>query len=164
MKSFTDNNGQTWIINVNVGALKRVKSLCDGLNLLNVITFTERSEPRTDVLDQISSDPVLLVDVLYAICKPEADAKGINDEAFGAALSGDVIEYATKQLLEAIVDFFPEAKRKVCQKIIMAANRFAEKQKQILLETLESPEMAKIIDSQLEELSVTSMNALESAE
>lgn len=165
MKSFVDNQGRTWILNINVGTIKRVKALCGGLNLLNIIAFDEdKKNVDTDVLAKLSEDPILLVDVLYAVCKPDADAKNISDEDFGAALSGDSIEYASRQLLDAIVDFFPEAKRRACQKILAAANRFADQKKQILLQIIENPKLDEQIDFRLKELNDTSMSALESVE
>lgn len=165
MKSFVDNQGRTWMLNVNVGALKRVKALCNGLNLLNIIMFDEKkNDVNTDVLESLSTDVILLVDVLYAVCKPEADAQGISDEDFGASLSGDSIEYASSALLDAIVDFFPEAKRKVCQKILAAANRFADQKKQALFQIINNPLIDENIDSQLKKLNNTSMSAPEFAE
>jgi hypothetical protein len=111
MRSFVDTQSRRWTITVDVGAIRRVRALC-GIDLLSIIAFKEETqEANTDLLEKLSSDPVLLVDVLYAICKPDADAQNISDEEFGRALSGDIIEDATHILLDEVVDFFPEAKR-----------------------------------------------------
>ena len=112
MKSFTDNTGRTWTLAVTVGTIKRVRALCD-VDLANIITIDSGTTPKVDLLERLGSDPVLLVDVLYAAVKPEADAKGVTDEEFGRAMSGDAIEMATTALLDEVIDFFPETKRKV---------------------------------------------------
>lgn len=165
MRSFVDNLGRTWTLLINVGAVKRVRALCDGLDLLNIIAFDTDSElPDTSVLDKLASDPILLVDVLYAVCKPEADTMSVSDEDFGRALTGDVIESATKQLIDAVVDFFPEAKRKVCQRIISAANRFADEQRKTICAMLDDPELDKALNSQFEMLKNTSTPVQGSAE
>jgi len=73
MKSFTDTLGRTWTLVVNVATLKRVRVLC-GADL-NCIIEVEDGKPETRLLEKLSTDPVLLVDFLYAVCKPECDRK-----------------------------------------------------------------------------------------
>jgi hypothetical protein len=64
MHKFTDRNGKEWVLDITVSTVKRVRSLT-GVDLMGMA--------GGDVLDQLGRDPVLLVDVLYAICKPQAD-------------------------------------------------------------------------------------------
>jgi hypothetical protein len=101
MTSFTDSQGRTWVLTVNVDAIRRVRQLTD-VDLLEVV--------GGKLLEQLAEDPVLLCDVLFALCKPEADAKQVSDEDFGRAMAGDTIEQATTALLEALADFFPGRK------------------------------------------------------
>lgn len=126
MRTFTDNASRTWTVAVNVGTLKRVKALT-GTDLLEVI------EGR--LVERLIADPVLLVDILYAACKPEADARNVTDEAFGQAMGGDAVEQATEALLEELVDFFPRPRRALLRKALekyqameATALRLAEKQ------------------------------------
>ncbi|MCK4603006.1 MAG: hypothetical protein KAU28_11100 [Phycisphaerae bacterium] len=109
MKTFTDNAGRTWTVNVNVDAIKRVKSLLD-VNLMGAVDGT--------LLERLVGDPVLLCDIIYCICKTEADAKEISDEDFGRAMAGDAIDHATAALLEELVDFFPSQKRRLLAKAL----------------------------------------------
>ncbi|WP_176014454.1 hypothetical protein [Victivallis sp. Marseille-Q1083] len=163
MKSFTDNTGRAWIINVNVGTIKRVRALC-GVDLANIITLEPGKTPKVDLLERLASDPVLLVDVLYAVCKSEADAKNVSDEEFGRAMAGDAIELATSALLDEIIDFFPEVKRRVFQKILAATRRFEAKGKQALTALLDDPALDGKIDDALEALTKSSSNSPESPE
>jgi hypothetical protein len=107
MKTFNDNAGRTWTVAINVDAIKRVKSLLS-VNLLEAV--------EGKLIEQLVSDPVMLCDVLYVLCKPEADAKQVTDEDFGRAMAGDAIDLGTTCLLEELVDFFPLAKRQVLAK------------------------------------------------
>ncbi|MGN1121727.1 MAG: hypothetical protein ACI4RV_05115 [Eubacteriales bacterium] len=161
MKSFTDNNGRTWLLHVTVGAIKRVRALC-GVDLANIITISDGGKPKMALLEQLASDPVLLVDVLYAVCKEEADAKNISDAEFGRGMAGDAIEFATSALLDEIIDFFPEAKRRVFQKILNASRRFQEKSKLALTALLDDPALDGKIDKALEALTNSSANSPES--
>ncbi len=98
MRTFTDNAGRTWTVAINVDAIKRVRDLLN-VDLLEILDGK--------LIEKLYRDPVLLCDVVYAACKPEADAKGVSDEDFGRAMAGDAIEHATKALLEELVGFSP---------------------------------------------------------
>ncbi len=162
MKTFTDNTGRTWTLVVNVATIKRVRALC-GVDL-NSIVEVEDGKPSAKLLERLSGDPVLLVDVLYAVCRPECEQKGVSDEDFGAAMAGDAVEQATDALLDEIVDFFPAAKRKAFQRILSASRRFGEAARRRLEATLADGRFEDALVSELERLTGLSPNAPESAE
>lgn len=109
MKTFTDTQGRAWSVTINVDAVRRVRSLLN-INLLDVV--------EGPLLERLITDPVLLCDILFALCQPEAQSKNVSDEDFGRALGGDVLDGATTALLEELVDFFPSAKRAVFRKAL----------------------------------------------
>ncbi len=113
MKTFTDNAGRTWTVTVNVDGIKRVRSLLN-INLLDVL------DDGCKLLADLHDDPVLLVDVLYCLCKPEADAQQISDEQFGKSMSGDALLQAAGALLESLSDFFPQARQRAAMKELVA--------------------------------------------
>ena len=160
MKSFTDNTGRTWTLAVTVGTIKRVRALCD-VDLANIINI-DGTTPKVDLLERLGRDPVLLVDVLCAAVKPEADAKGVTDQEFGQAMAGDAIEMATTALLDEVIDFFPETKRKVFRKILDATRRFETKGKAALQALLDDPALDGKIDAALAQLMTSSGNSQES--
>lgn len=162
MKSFTDNLGRTWTMVVNVATIKRVRALC-GVDL-NAIIEVEDGKPETRLLEKLSTDPVLLVDVLYAVCQPECDRRQVTDEDFGSAMAGDAIDLATSALLDEIIDFFPDAKRQAFRKILSATRRFEEIAKKRLSEALADSAFEDNIVSELERLTGWSRNAPASVE
>lgn len=109
MKTFTDKTGRSWSLVIDVDTIKRVRGLID-VNLIDVV--------EVKLFERIASDPVLLCDVVYAVCKPDADAANISDEEFGRAMAGDAIDSATTALLEELVNFFPIARRGVLAKAL----------------------------------------------
>ena len=163
MKTFTDNTGRVWTLAVNVAAIKRVRALC-GVNLSSIVELDKDNNPDTKLIEQLSTDPVLLVDVLYAVCKNECDQKGISDEEFGMAMSGDAIEHATTALLDEIIDFFPEAKRLAFKKILSATRRFEDIARKRLEAIMSDGEFEDKMVSALEQLTGLSGNAPESVE
>ena len=118
MQTFKDNEGRTWAVAVDVAAIKRARTLA-GFDLAGVLDRREDAE-------RLARDPVLLVDVLYAVCKPEADARGVSDEAFGAAMGGDAIALATEALIEGIVSFSPNPRVRAMHRTALAKAKEAE--------------------------------------
>ena len=163
MKSFTDNAGRIWTVAVNVAAIKRVRAICD-VDLNAIVEMDEKNTPSTRLLAKLSTDPVLLVDVLYAVCKNEADAQGITDEDFGRAMAGDVIDHATAALLDEIVNFFPEAERQAFQKILSATRRFEKTAREKLESLISDGRFEEELVSKLEQLTGLSANVPGSAE
>ena len=161
MKSFTDNTGRTWTLVVNVATIKRVRALC-GVDL-NSIVEVEDGKPSAKLLERLSGDPVLLVDVLYAVCRPECEQKGVSDEDFGAAMAGDAVEQATDALLDEVIDFFPAAKREAFRRILSASRRFGEAARRRLEATLADGRFEDVLVSELERLTGLSPSAPESA-
>lgn len=109
MPKFTDSTGREWVVEVNVASLKRARTLA-GVDLLKLL------DGKGEAANSLASDPVALVDALYAIVKTEADARKVTDEEFGRSLAGDALEGATKALVESLVDFFPSARREMLRR------------------------------------------------
>ena len=87
--------------------------------------------------------------MLYALVKPEADAKGITDEDFGRAMAGDAVEHATTALLEELVDFFPQGKRRLLQKALGKLKSWEAKALEVAEKRLESPELDEKLEAAL---------------
>jgi hypothetical protein len=134
MKTFNDNAGRTWTVTINVDAIKRVKSLLS-VNLLEAV--------EGKLLERLVSDPVLLCDVIYAVCKPEADAKGVSDEDFGRSMAGDAIDLATTALLEELVDFFPQQRRRLLRKALEKLRKLESMALTAAETRLDSPELER---------------------
>ena len=159
MKCFKDNQNRNWTIVVNVATVKRVRSLLE-INLLDVVKLDKNDKPNVDLLEQLAADPVLLCDVIYCICKPDADTQGISDEDFGAAMGGDAIEHATTALLEELVDFFPEAKRLVLRKLMTAGEKVKNQMERALKLQLNDPKLDKELARQVKKYIDSSTKSL----
>jgi hypothetical protein len=150
MKTFTDNTGRTWTVTVNVEAIKRVRGLLN-VNLLEVLDGK--------LLEQLAGDPILLCDLVYALCKPEADAKGVCDEDFGRAMAGDAIDGATTALLEELVGFFPKERRRLLAKALGKLRTLEAMALKAAEERLDSPALEKEMAAALAKLGDSSGNS-----
>ncbi|MCJ7543370.1 MAG: hypothetical protein MUP47_02200 [Phycisphaerae bacterium] len=134
MKTFTTTDpDRLWNVAIDVNALRRLRAAVH-VDLMEAI--------QGDLLDKLAADPVLLVDVLWVLCREQAEAAGITDEQFGGAVIGDVIEAATDALLEELADFFPQRRRKVLR---MAKEKAAK------LQELNLAQAAELLGSDLME-------------
>lgn len=116
MRTFKDNQGREWTVEITVAAIKRVRGLA-GVDLMEVL------EGSNGLIERLVRDPVLLCDVIYAACKPQADERQVSDEAFGASMAGDAIEHATAALLEELVDFCPSPRDRANLGRVLKATR-----------------------------------------
>ena len=156
MKVFTDNAGRVWTVAINVNAIKRVRALAN-VNLLEVIEGT--------LLERLIRDPVLLCDVAYAVCKPEADKVGVSDEEFGQAMAGDAIDHATKALLEELVGFSPSRQgRANLQRILETTWRVMDKAHEAVAARIDSGEIERAAEQLLATSSGSSGNSPASLE
>jgi len=132
MRTFTDNANRTWQVALNVTTIKRVKETLD-VDLLGVLDGT--------LLEQLGNDPIMLCNVLYVACKPQADSLGVTDEQFGEGLCGDAIDRAADCLLKELVDFFPIAKRRVLAEMLAKLTQYQDKAYQAIQTVMDSPKL-----------------------
>ena len=65
MARFTDNQQRIWIVYVDVPIARKIRDLLD-VNILNL----------QEALPQLAADPILLVDVLYVLCREQVNQRG----------------------------------------------------------------------------------------
>jgi hypothetical protein len=157
MRQFKDNAGRIWTVDINVATLKRVRGFT-GVDLMQVIEGT--------LIEKLIRDPVLLCDVVYAVCKPEADSAKVSDEEFGKAMAGDAIEAATGVVLDELISFCPSPRdRANLGRVLQATNRVMEKARDVTekrIETLTSEgELDKLVNRLLETSGSSSTSAPE---
>ena len=109
MKTFKDSTGREWRVEVNVTAVKRVRDLL-GVDLLTA--------GDGKLFQELARDPVLLTDVVYALCKPQADKANVTDEEYGRGMGGEAIDNAVCALMPELVNFFPNPRRAILQKAL----------------------------------------------
>ena len=87
MHIFKDNRGREWSIPMDDTAISRVREML-GINLHKLFAR------RASLIFSLAKDPATLVNLLYVLCKPQADNRGVSDAEFGASLVGDEISAA----------------------------------------------------------------------
>ncbi len=127
MHTFSDTANRTWTLDLTIGAVKRVQALLN-VNLLDPLGADAKprrakggklKKPRP-LVTRLQLDVVLLVDVIFALLKPEADQKGVTDEQFASALGGDAAYQAFEAFMAEWSDFFQRLRRETDAKAIQA--------------------------------------------
>lgn len=151
MPNFTDTAGRRWNLALSVGTVKRVRDLA-GVDLLAVL-----DKPQS--LIDLAGDPVRFVDVLYVVIKPQADQVGISDESFGESLDGETVEAATDAFLEALVDFFPGARKTTLKRVLDRAKSTARSAEAALTKALDDGTIDQAISEALAGVGTPSSNS-----
>ncbi|RPI60585.1 MAG: hypothetical protein EHM48_06995 [Planctomycetaceae bacterium] len=140
MKTFKDNEAREWNVEVNVDSVKRVKSLLD----VNLADITE------DLVKQLSEDPIMLCDVVYVLCKPQADQRNVTDEQFGRSMAGDSIEAAAVALMEELVNFTRNpARRAMWRKVLDKQKRIEAMGVETVEQYIDSDKLDKLLQEKL---------------
>jgi hypothetical protein len=155
MKSFKDGTGRIWEVNITAAAIKRVKSLI-GVDLYALIE--DGFKPFMELIES----PVELVDVLYCVCKPQADSLAVTDEQFGEQMAGDVLLAASEAFAESYADFFREPRiraqmRELRRKMKVVQDRLTERGER-LVSSLDPEEAAKELIKLLDEEAAARMS------
>lgn len=147
MHAFQDNKGRTWTFEIHVAAVKRVKALL-GIDLFELI------EDGFQEFGKLVANPVRLVDVVYVLCKEEADKIQVTDEDFGRSMAGDAIEAAANAFIEEYADFFPDPRvRAGIRRVIQSSRKLSA-----AMLTL-GEEMLDKSDKEIDELNLESVLA-----
>jgi len=150
MKEFKDKDGKSWTVDITVQTVKRVRDLCDGIDLLSLATPGNNLMPRLE-------DPCTLVGVLYAVCLPQIQERSLSPEAFGGSFTGDALEDAANALTTDIIDFFPNRKRQVLHTAFRRVQTVGEERIRVevnqALQQIESPEFTQAVEQAFDRIS-----------
>lgn len=151
MRSFKDKNQKVWNIELNVGTARRVKGECD-IDLVNFISLAPNGKSQTSTLERLATDPFLLVNVLFSLCREQVKECNVDDFGFASLFDAKTIERASEALMEEIINFSQSAKKKALTRIYQTTRNFAERMDRKLDEVLNSPEFDAEIENQLGKL------------
>ncbi len=136
---FIDQDNRPWEIEINVVTVGRIRSGLK-INLLELIV------PDNGLAERLS-DPCAIVDVLYLLCKEQADAAGVSDIEFGKSMTPDAIEDAWDAVMQGVVNFSPRGMRSANQKILDKAKAFREKAATQIKSAIDSSDFDAMLDS-----------------
>lgn len=161
MKSFTDKNGESWDLDLNIGAAMRLKSRLD-IDIENAVTIDKANNPEdVSLLERIAQDSILLFNIIFVLCETQVRERNLTPEQFAERFTGDTIEAATDALLDEIVNFSRPAKRKVLIRLRQISKEYSERANQQLDQVLADPKFQNEIEKHLQKSLTSSQESSE---
>lgn len=133
---FQDAKERAWSLSMTYGDIKRVLSLT-GVNLCKPgtgkkVTSEEELEsmPEEDLplYVKLAGDPIMLLDVVYALVEPQAREKGVSSEEFGQSITPSIFGELSDKFWEAYHVFFLESRDLMSAKMVQIVPRLRKEQ------------------------------------
>ncbi|MFN3165566.1 MAG: hypothetical protein ACE37H_00715 [Phycisphaeraceae bacterium] len=105
MKTFTDANGRSWTLTLNLGTAMTVKARLD-IDLLQ----PEQGDPP--LLTRLGTDEMLLGEVLCVMLEGQFAVHKVTEDDVRACFDGQTLLAAQKAFYEELVNFFQSRGRK----------------------------------------------------
>lgn len=141
---FTDQRGRVWQLELNYSLAKRLRDVT-GLDFVNY--------QDGKALLAIHDSDEKLVQVLWLLCEPQAQAVSVSEEVFGAGLGGEALEQGIEALEQALLNFSRPAKRQAIAAIRDKAHELVAAQTNLTETKLRSPKVKEFLQAKLEEAS-----------
>lgn len=118
MAKFKDADGREWILRITVGGFEQLRDRLD-------IDLYQLVDGRMGGLSALLRDPVRLASACWVLCAEQAEAANCDRPAFFDAIWGEALGAAAEAFMEAMVDFFPDARTREMLRLVLAKGREA---------------------------------------
>ncbi len=103
MPTFKDTADREWSVSANRVSLRDVETE----------TGVCLAAPDGKQLLTLDSNPTKLVDVLWILCRQQAEAAQVDENSFGAAITGEALDAGHNAVIDAALAFLPSRQRQV---------------------------------------------------
>lgn len=144
--TFKDQNGRSWTLALNAPLARDINETF-GIKLTAL---------EANPFNQLEADPILLVDVLYMLCKKQCDSSNppVSSREFGELLPPD-LDPVVRALREAVINFFPGGKRSAMRSALETSEKTSNRALELLVTKTMDPvmleQMAQLMAKQGEE-------------
>lgn len=154
MKIFKDANGREWTLDINLDARnqvrERVKIVKDGVEVPFDLLDVEAAQ-RIAVIGDMQ-DAATIGQVLWALCREQAEKANIDERGFYRAIKGDVWDAACAALKAELVDFFPSDRRALLASAMQKAVEIRAMLIQQSMEKLSSGELEAQVQAEMQRM------------
>jgi len=154
MHSFNDNANRFWNVSLTVSEIKRVKALA-GEDLARLMSGAPSLLDRLCGDSEGCLDVIALCDILYAVCKPQADQLSVSDLEFGKALGGDAIQRGHRALMDELRLFFVGLGKRETAKAIEKRMELVEAATNLVEKNMAAIDTAELMESAQREIDAT---------
>lgn len=112
MRKFTDLKDREWTIDLTVLSVRDVYTATD-------VLLTGLWADDGKLMAELSTNVLKLVDVLYVLCRKQAETAGVSEDEFAESLGGDSLGEAGEALVRATADFFTSPEQRAALHLAM---------------------------------------------
>lgn len=168
MQTYKDKNGQDWAVELTIGAMKRVLALTK-LDLRNPTAPSgpELPDGQVSLSARMELDQLLLADVLFAVCYPQAQDRGVTQDQFADLLAPETVKPARDAFFAEWSDFFRRSGTPQMAAILDKQTSMVSRAVDLAAKQWDSQKVEaridQLIDEELDTLGRTLTTSLESA-
>jgi len=130
MPSFKTADGREYIVRLDAPKIRDIRA---ELSLdLGALDFGPTAQ-------RLATDPVLLVDTLWILCREQCGHANVTSQQFGESLVGDALDQAADALIKARADFSPARMRSLILKTQETSDRIRAKTTEMAAARLTDP-------------------------
>ena len=118
MQIFKDFDGQEWTIDLNIATARAIRARMATVDSLKDVDFLDHAAMLLSL-----NDVFFVADLLFVVCEKQANERGIDSEAFGRSLRGDVLFDAIAAFTAEYIDFFPDPTIREKIRVVAEKNR-----------------------------------------
>lgn len=155
MPEFKDSKGERWQVTITGGTVKRC------LDLLQV-DIGEPLQGDPPLLTRFDLDIAFKVDLIYVVCKPQADERSLSDVEFAERLEGDALFHASEAFTGAWELFFQQLHRPHSQAAVEKQRAHIKRVFEAGAELVRSEALDAKLDDDLAELGSSFASSLQS--
>ena len=142
--TFKDTQGRSWDVAIDVISVDEVRKTND----LNLLELVAPDRPKAEIIERLN-DPVLLVEVLWTLCKEQGDTRKVSYRDFARSLSSDSIEAAWLAIQEQLVLFSRPGIRPALQKVMEKARAKMQAIDKRVMEIVDDPDFDAEIEREM---------------
>jgi hypothetical protein len=128
--TFRDRHNREWVLDLDVYGVEQIHKRTE-------VRIDQLIANKAAGLEELMSDPVKFVRVLWVLVEEQAERAGVTPEQFGRSLAGDSLEAAADAFLEALQLFSPRRLRTMLKAMTAKGAEIADAQMKTALAAIE---------------------------
>lgn len=137
MRFFTDSKGNKWELALNLGVQLRLKA------------EFQHDIRDVHILEKLG-DAQVFTDIIGCLLAKQIEAAQLTRDTFFESLIGNDIDALAEELIQEIVDFFPERQKPIVRELLAKAEKYRTSMKEVASEAVTNPKMDQLIETTIQ--------------
>jgi len=141
-----------WDVTPNLATVIKIQKTLS-VDIMTALDVDMKGNLKNNVLEQMRTDPALLVDVLFICCEKQAAERNVSAEDFGSLfVDGAMIENATNALLQGIINIQPPKKKEILTHFLKMTQKYENSMFEKSKLFMTDPATKKMLEAEIEKV------------